>query len=159
MIVEFIKKYRLPISLIAGFIALYGLSVYFLFENYIGKPILEVNILTDASLWQFITSLLYTAFFFLLWHTGKKKGNEARNADASHKTALPCLCCLLLLLCNAQHSDNRQPYVVFLGRCFRLLHRSLHLGSVFQENYEDRCVCGCAFGSSDRWRCNARYLA
>ncbi len=101
MIVEFIKKYRLTISLIAGFIALYGLSVYFLFENYIGKPILEVNILTDASLWQFITSLLYTAFFFLLWHTGKKKGNELMLKLASIQSAimfiLPIVCIFFLI--------------------------------------------------------------
>lgn len=101
MIVEFIKKYRLPISLISGFIALYGLSVYFLFENYIGKPILEVNILTDASLWQFITTLLYTAFFFLLWHTGKKKGNELMLKLASIQSAimfiLPIVCIFFLI--------------------------------------------------------------
>ena len=101
MIVEFIKKYRLSISLIAGFIALYGLSVYFLFENYIGKPILEVNILTDASFLQFITSLLYTAFFFLLWHTGKKKGNELMLKLASIQSAimfiLPIVCIFFLI--------------------------------------------------------------
>ena len=101
MIVEFIKKYRLSISLIAGFIALYGLSVYFLFENYIGKPILEVNILTDASFLQFITSLLYTAFFFLLWHIGKKKGNELMLKLASIQSAimfiLPIVCIFFLI--------------------------------------------------------------
>ena len=101
MIVEFIKKYRLPLLLMAGFMALYGLSVYFLFENYIGKPILEVNILTDASLWQFITSLLYTAFFFLLWSLGKKKGNELMLKLVSIQSAimfiLPIICIFFLI--------------------------------------------------------------
>ena len=76
MILEFIKKQKLNISLTAGFILLYAASVYFLLENYIGKVVLEINILEDASVLQSITSLLYVALFFLLFYLGKKYGKE-----------------------------------------------------------------------------------
>lgn len=76
MIIEFIKKQKLNISLIAGFILLYAASVYFLLENYIGKVVLEINILEDASVFQSITSLLYVSLFCLLFFLGKKYKKE-----------------------------------------------------------------------------------
>lgn len=101
MIIEFIKKNKLSLSLLAGFILLYGGSVYFLMENYIGKPVIEVNVLNDASIWQFITSVLYTAFFFLLFYIGKKKGNEFLLKLSAIQSAimfiLPLLCVFFLV--------------------------------------------------------------
>ena len=101
MIIEFIKKYKLYLLLVLSFILLYGGSVYFLLKNYIGKPILEVNILSDASIWQFITSLLYTAYFFFLWYSGKKKGNELLLKLSAFQSAimfiLPVLCIFFLI--------------------------------------------------------------
>ena len=101
MIVNFIKKYRLSITLIIGFILLYGGSVYFLFDNYIGKPILEVDILNDASILQLITSILYTAYFFLLWHIGRKKESETLLKLSAIQSAImfivPLLCIFFLI--------------------------------------------------------------
>lgn len=76
MILNFIKKYKLNLSLIAGFIVLYVLSVYFLFDAYLGKVVLEINIFSDATIFQTVTSLLYVIFFFILFYFGKKYEKE-----------------------------------------------------------------------------------
>ncbi|MDO5479574.1 MAG: hypothetical protein Q4G23_10480 [Clostridia bacterium] len=76
MILNFIKKYKLNLSLIAGFIVLYVLSVYFLFDAYLGKVVLEINIFSDATIFQTVTSLLYVIYFFILFYFGKKYEKE-----------------------------------------------------------------------------------
>ncbi len=76
MIPEFLKKYKLNLSLITGFIILYALSVYFLFDAYIGRPVLEIDIFSDATIFQTAVSILYVIFFFLLFHLGKRYEKE-----------------------------------------------------------------------------------
>ena len=101
MILEFIKKHKLNISLISGFIVLYALSVYFLFDTYLGKPVLDIDIFSDASIPQIITSLLYTVYFFLLFNFGKKLAKEIYIKLCLYQAAImfliPLICIFFLV--------------------------------------------------------------